>query len=148
MPGAYRNFLEGAHQFLEHVVRDNAISPEEVRKLRSLSDDVHRLAERSERDGWPEMITVWAHTRDSHDKEVDGYEVWFVAPGFVNYPSHFEKFGPLSTPSSRSLLPVDWVFWTQHPTRVGSRGEKKPISLWNVRTPDYDIHLPIPPQSP
>jgi hypothetical protein len=88
-----------------------------------------------------ESISVEVTTRDKDGKEVQNCEVWFCLKGLLNYKDRYDHFDRPSSPTTRSLLPGNYVFWTQMGSAEGARVPLKDFGIpWRGRK----ISIPAP----
>lgn len=114
-----------------------------MEKLRDVALDLQIKADncRNSSDGLGKEIKVKVHTK-AGEKEVGGYEVFFVPKGMLDVKSAHDRFPRQSSPTDEKILcPGGYAMWARkkgsntEPTtlRIGGRGETR-----------LEVDLPVP----
>lgn len=101
--------------------------------LRDVAQDLEIKAEncRYSKDGLGKEIKVKVHTK-AGEKEVGGYEIYFVARGMLDVKSAHDRFGRQSSPTDEKILaPGRYAMWVRKngvngdpiTLRIGGHGE-------------------------
>ena len=113
--------------------------------LRDVALDLQLKADncRNSGDGLGKEIKVKVHTK-AGEKEVGGYEVYYVQKGMLDVKSAHDRFPRQSSPTDQKILcPGGYAMWvrkkgfTSEPVtmRIGGRGEKS-----------LEVDIPVPPE--
>jgi len=106
-----------------------------VETLRDVALDLQIKADncRHSKDGLGKEIKVRVHTKDG-EKEVGGYEVYFVAKGMLSVKSAHDRFPRQSSPTDEKILPPGrYAMWVRKKgvasepitLGIGGRGETR-----------------------
>lgn len=113
--------------------------------LRDVALDVQIKADncRNSKDGLGKTIAVKVHTK-AGDKEVGGYEVFYVSKGMLDVKSAHDRFPRHSSPTDEKILcPGGYAMWVRRQTftsepvtlRIGGHGETR-----------LEVDLAVPPE--
>jgi len=124
-----------AEPLLDAVVRDLQVKSRQCRRF-----------------GGPVPVSVNVVTRDAGDREVTGYEVWYVRKAYEHKPAAFRRFERNSSPAHRVFQEAGYyVLWAARPAvreqaRQGDRldVEVGPDQLEQV----VDLRVPLVPVEP
>lgn len=90
--------------------------------VQALIRDVHVKAEQCRHFGGPVPVNVSVVTRDANNREVTGYEVWFVRKAYERRSTEFRRFERNSSPAERRFQEAGYyVLWAAPPGQ-GSTG--------------------------
>lgn len=85
------------------------------------------------------LVQVLVHTR-TQDKEVGGYQVWYVPKGWADVRDEAKPFDRLSSPTYMDLPPGNYLMWTH---KRGRNSKRQPVSLGDDGRSRREIDLPI-----
>jgi hypothetical protein len=85
------------------------------------------------------LVQVVVHTTRV-DKEVGGYQVWYVPKGWADVKDQAKPFDRLSSPTYMDLPPGNYLIWT---LKGETKSTRQPISLGDDGRSRREIDLPI-----
>jgi hypothetical protein len=91
--------------------------------------------------GKSKLIKVVANTKNKNAGAVNGYEVWYVSQGMVDYPDLYARFGKISTPTDEDLIPGEYFMWTE---KDQQKGKRTPVKIRDNGTGRKEVDLLIP----
>jgi hypothetical protein len=87
------------------------------------------------------LVRIIAETKDVAGQAVNGYEVYAVQQGMIDYPPLYLRFGKLSTPTDEEAAPGDYFMWAE---KQHTKGKRIPVKVRNNGTGKKDVDVPIP----
>jgi hypothetical protein len=109
--------------------------------LRDVADDVAiKTAQlKDTRDKAPQLVQVTVRAKQE-GREINDYEVWYVAKGWASVADAFNRFDNLSSPSTKFLAPGNYFLWL----RKGKEAtERQPFKIGGDRVFDRNIDLVV-----
>lgn len=98
---------------IEAVVRDLAVKAQQCRTF-----------------GGPVPVDVRVVTRDADNREVNGYEVWYVRKAYERMPRAYRRFEQNSSPASHVFNEAGYyVIWADHLSARARRQRGVPLDL-------------------
>jgi len=85
-------------------------------------------------------IETIVHTVKDGNKEISGYEVWYVPRGLVDYPDEHKRFDNLSTPAIMPLPPGNYILWA---AKGKSVSERRPLTIGDDGRSKRQYYLPV-----
>jgi len=98
---------------IEAVVRDLAVKAQQCRTF-----------------GGPVPVSVRVVTRDAENREVSGYEVWYVRKAYERMPNAYRRFEQNSSPAGHVFNEAGYyVIWADHLSARARRQRGVPLDL-------------------
>lgn len=110
--------------------------------LRDVALDLEIKAEncRHSLDGLGKEIKVKVHTK-AGEKEIGGFEVYFVARGMLDVKSAHDRFGRQSSPTNEKILaPGRYAIWTR---KSGVSGEPITLRIGGHGETHIEVDIPV-----
>lgn len=85
------------------------------------------------------LVQIVIHTK-KQDKEIGGYQVWYVPKGWAAVKDEAKPFDRLSSPTYMELSPGNYVMWTH---KDGANSKSQPVSLGEDGRSKKEIDLLI-----
>ncbi len=120
--------------------QDKKFSKPMVERTVGASQDLQIKADFLKANG-KDLISVAVRTiKPGTDVEIKGLYIWY-APRYDDRESNWNRFGPISSPSSDDIPPGIWWIWAHDAT--GKMGKREPLSLSHSGGPShFDVDAP------
>lgn len=145
LPAVYSENLALSSALLGSMAASNTVTDQDLYHLRAVTADLHTKAEHARLSSTSaaafQSVKVAVHTR-KQDKEVGGYEVWFVPIAYEGNSSRNRRFDQYSSPTTQSLVPGNYFLWARS-VADGSTGQRQVFVIGKGKS-DHEIDIAAP----
>jgi hypothetical protein len=118
------------------------LTPQALDRVKAVALDFHTKALHARKTEAAAFRPVAVKVRTYRGgKEANGYEVWYVAAGYCDDASHFQRFGRFSSPTSKMLISGSYCVWAKMPN--GATGQPEVFGIGHG-TPAEELDLNAP----
>lgn len=144
IPAQYDASLRSNARLLESLTRYNSSATEKQKLYKVLGDvaldlQIKVIYSRSALGSAFRLVQIVVHTKEQ-DKEIGGYQVWYVPKGWADIKDQAKPFDRLSSPTYMELPPGNYVMWTH---KAGNNSKFQPVSLGDDGRSRKEIDLLI-----
>jgi hypothetical protein len=115
-----------------HVLAEAREAPaaEAALQIDAVARDLAVKAQQCRTFGGPVPVNVRVVTRDAENREVSGYEVWFVRKAYERMPAAYRRFEQNSSPAGHIFNEAGYyVIWADHLSARARRQRGVPLDL-------------------
>ncbi|HWO13553.1 MAG TPA: hypothetical protein VNN80_28825 [Polyangiaceae bacterium] len=124
-------FVAGIADHRRLLAEASALPADELASLLdAVVRDVSVKARQCRTFGGPVPVSIRVITRDATNREVNGYEVWFVRKAYESKPAAFRRFEQNSSPAGHVFNEAGYyVLWTDHLSARALKLRAQPIDV-------------------